>query len=140
MAEGLEIMEYLRGHTTGLAVPTYVIDAPGGGGKIPIGPNYLVSFGSNTVVVRNYEGVISAYREPEYDLSENRNEDGKCKLCGSDHKHAVGVAGLIGGKQVSLVPRDTERFKRRSAHGAGGTDNGACQDKRCQGEQCRDQE
>lgn len=140
VAEGLEIMEYLRGHTTGLAVPTYVIDAPGGGGKIPIGPNYLVSFGSNTVVVRNYEGVISAYREPEYDLSENRNEDGKCKLCGSDHKHAVGVAGLIGGKQVSLVPRDTERFKRRSAHGAGGTDNGACQDKRCQGEQCRDHE
>jgi len=77
-------------------------------------------------VVRNYEGVISAYREPEYDLSENRTEDGKCKLCGGDHKDAVGVAGLIGGKQVSLVPRDTERFKRRRAHSEEGQDNGPC--------------
>jgi lysine 2,3-aminomutase len=122
-------MEYLRGHTTGLAVPTYVIDAPGGGGKIPIAPNYLVSFGSNTVVVRNYEGVISAYREPEYDLSDNRDEDGKCKLCGGDHKDAVGVAGLIGGKQVSLAPRDTERFKRRRVHGQEGLDEDASRDK-----------
>ncbi len=116
VAEGLEIMEYLRGHTTGLAVPTYVVDAPGGGGKIPLGPNYILSMGEHTVVVRNYEGVISAYHEPEYDHSENRDKDGKCKLCGGDHKDAIGVAGLLAGKQVSLVPQDTERLKRRKEY------------------------
>ena len=117
VAEGLEIMEYLRGHTTGLAVPTYVVDAPGGGGKIPLSPNYILSMGEHTVVVRNYEGVISAYREPEYDHSEKWGEDGKCKLCGGDHAGATGVAGLLGGKKVSLVPQDTHRLERRKEYG-----------------------
>ncbi len=127
VAEGLEIMEYLRGHTTGLAVPTYVVDAPGGGGKIPLSPNYILSMGEHTVVVRNYEGVISAYHEPEYDHSENRNEHGKCRLCGGDHKDATGVAGLLGGKQVSLVPYDTERLKRREGYNHGGSQGEPCQ-------------
>ncbi|MGI6626940.1 MAG: lysine 2,3-aminomutase [Bacillota bacterium] len=117
VAEGLEIMEYLRGHTTGLAVPTYVVDAPGGGGKIPLSPNYILSMGEHTVVVRNYEGVISAYREPEYDHSEKWGENGKCKLCGGDHAGATGVAGLLGGKKVSLVPQDTHRLERRKEYG-----------------------
>ena len=55
---GLEILEGLRGHTTGFAVPTFVVDAPGGGGKIPLMPNYLVSQGENSLVVRNFEGVL----------------------------------------------------------------------------------
>jgi len=116
IAEGLEIMEYLRGHTSGLAVPTYVVDAPGGGGKIPLGPNYILSMGEHSVVVRNYEGVISAYHEPEYDHGENWTLDGKCRLCGGDHKDATGVAGLLAGNKVSLVPFGTERLERRKGY------------------------
>ncbi len=112
IAEGLEIMESLRGHTTGFAVPTYVVDAPGGGGKIPLNPQYILSMGPDTVVVRNYEGVISAYKEPHYD-SRERMEDDRCRLCGGDHKGAVGVAGLLGGTKVSLVPEGNERLGRR---------------------------
>lgn len=65
VAKGIEIIEGLRGHTSGYAVPTYVVDAPGGGGKIPVMPQYLISQGVNKVVLRNYEGDISIYREPE---------------------------------------------------------------------------
>ena len=57
-------MEGLRGHTSGYAVPTYVVDAPGGGGKIPIMPNYLISYSDHKVVLRNYEGYITTYEEP----------------------------------------------------------------------------
>ena len=60
---GLEIMEKLRGHTTGYAIPTYVIDAPGGGGKVPIGPEYMLSRNGDRVVIRNYEGRIFEYPE-----------------------------------------------------------------------------
>jgi lysine 2,3-aminomutase len=64
VATGIQIMEKLRGHTTGYAVPTYVIDAPGGGGKIPVGPVYLVSKGKSKMVLRNYEGRVFEYPEP----------------------------------------------------------------------------
>ena len=65
VGKGLEIMEGLRGHTSGYAVPTYVIDAPGGGGKIPVMPNYLICTSDHKVVLRNYEGYITTYEEPE---------------------------------------------------------------------------
>ena len=65
VGKGIEIMESLRGHTSGFAVPTYVIDAPGGGGKIPVAPNYLLSWSTNKVILRNFEGVITTYREPD---------------------------------------------------------------------------
>ncbi len=64
VARGLEIMEALRGHTSGFSVPTYVIDAPGGGGKIPIAPNYLLSMSDHRIVLRNFEGFITSYEEP----------------------------------------------------------------------------
>jgi lysine 2,3-aminomutase len=64
VATGIQIMEKLRGHTTGYAVPTYVIDAPGGGGKIPVDPAYVVSKGKGKVVLRNYEGKFFEYPEP----------------------------------------------------------------------------
>ena len=60
---GLEIMEKLRGHTSGYAVPTYVIDAPGGGGKVPVSPEYVLSRNAGRVVIRNYEGRIFEYPE-----------------------------------------------------------------------------
>jgi lysine 2,3-aminomutase len=61
--KGLEIMEGLRGHTTGYAVPQYVIDAPGGGGKVPVNPEYVLSRNANRVIIRNFEGKIFEYPE-----------------------------------------------------------------------------
>jgi len=60
---GLEIMESLRGHTTGYAVPQYVIDAPGGGGKVPVNPEYVLSRNGDRVVIRNFEGRVFEYPE-----------------------------------------------------------------------------
>jgi lysine 2,3-aminomutase len=60
---GLEIMDKLRGHTTGYAVPQYVIDAPGGGGKVPINPGYVLSHNADRVVIRNFEGKVFEYPE-----------------------------------------------------------------------------
>jgi lysine 2,3-aminomutase len=61
--KGLEIMEQLRGHTTGYAVPQFVIDAPGGGGKVPINPDYVLSKNEERVVIRNFEGKVFEYPE-----------------------------------------------------------------------------
>lgn len=74
--KGLEIMQALRGHTTGYAVPQYVIDAPGGGGKVPINPQYTLSRNSDRVVIRNFEGKVFEYPEsregqPLFKPSEN---------------------------------------------------------------------
>jgi len=62
---GINIMEKLRGHTTGYSVPTYVIDGPGGGGKIPIAPNYIVSVEEGTYTLRNFAGEIFKYHDPK---------------------------------------------------------------------------
>ena len=69
VAKGLEIMEALRGHTTGYAVPQYVIDAPGGGGKVPVSPGYVVYHDNEKVVLRNYEGRIFEYPEKPGDTT-----------------------------------------------------------------------
>ncbi len=61
--KGLEIIQGLRGHTTGLAVPNYVIDAPGGGGKIPMLPAYALGRDGDDILLRNYEGLT--YRYPD---------------------------------------------------------------------------
>jgi len=63
VAAGINIIEKLRGHTSGYAVPTYVIDGPGGGGKIPVGPNYVLSQAKGKYVLRNYKGKIYTYLE-----------------------------------------------------------------------------
>jgi len=64
VATGIQIMEKLRGHTTGYAVPTYVVDTPGGGGKIPLQPDYVVSRERGKILLRNYEGRVFEYPEP----------------------------------------------------------------------------
>jgi len=64
ISKGIEIIESLRGHTSGYAVPTFVVDAPGGGGKIPVMPQYLISQAPGKVVLRNFEGFITTYNEP----------------------------------------------------------------------------
>jgi lysine 2,3-aminomutase len=76
VAKGLELMEGLRGHTSGYAVPTYVIDAPSGGGKVPVSPEYVLSHAADRVVIRNYEGKVFEYvegakRVPAFKVSEN---------------------------------------------------------------------
>ena len=63
VAKGIEIIEGLRGHTTGYGVPQYVIDAPGGGGKVPINPGYILHHDHEKIVIRNYEGKIFEYPE-----------------------------------------------------------------------------
>ena len=91
VSTGIEIMEGLRGHTSGLAVPTFVIDAPGGGGKIPIMPNYIVSRSSNKIIVRNYKGEMFTYEEPE-----NYSKECKCDVCtGIKKVKNQGVLGML---------------------------------------------
>jgi len=82
--KGLEIMEQLRGHTTGYAVPQYVIDAPGGGGKVPVNPDYVLSRNADRVVIRNYEGKIFEYPEAidGTPLVEAPKEIEESELCG----------------------------------------------------------
>lgn len=65
VAKGLEIIESLRGHTSGYALPQYVIDAPGGGGKVPVNPGYVVGRDGDRLLVRNFEGKTFAYHDAE---------------------------------------------------------------------------
>lgn len=110
IAKGIEIIESLRGHTSGLCIPTYVVDAPGGGGKIPVMPNYIVSQMPGRVILRNFEGMLTAYTEPEY--KEQNNADYK-DLCPEERKSTEGVMTLLRGKKVSIGPAETRRNKRR---------------------------
>lgn len=108
VAKGIEIIEGLRGHTSGYAVPTFVVDAPGGGGKIPVMPNYLISQGANKVVLRNYEGVITTYTEPK-----NYENKCNCSVCAGEKEQKLqGVAGLIQGNDISMEPANLERHNR----------------------------
>ncbi len=108
VSKGIEIMEALRGHTSGFCVPTFVIDAPGGGGKTPVMPNYVISQTPHKVILRNFEGVITTYTEPE-----NYKETCQCEYCrGEREKKLVGVAGLERGQGLSLEPKELERVKR----------------------------
>ena len=108
VSKGIEIIEALRGHTSGYAVPTFVVDAPGGGGKTPVMPNYVISQTPHKVILRNFEGVITTYTEPEH-----YEETCNCEICRGEKKvKLVGVAGLERGQQMSLTPKDLEREKR----------------------------
>ncbi|MFT5466730.1 MAG: lysine 2,3-aminomutase [Verrucomicrobiales bacterium] len=64
--KGIEIIEGLRGHTTGYSIPQYVIDAPGGGGKIPVNPDYVIQHDKERILLRNYEGDVFEYPEPDH--------------------------------------------------------------------------
>lgn len=119
VGKGIEIMESLRGHCSGFSVPTYVVDAPGGGGKIPVMPNYVVAWGAGKVVLRNYEGVITTYHEPDdYTPARCDLRCGDCALqlhAGDVPGHAVGVEKLLSDwdDTRSLTPSDNERMERR---------------------------
>lgn len=120
IGKGIEIMESLIGHTSGFARPTYVIDAPGGGGKIPVMPNYIISWSTNKVVLRNYEGVITTYKEP--DSYEPKMCDRNCNDCNLelnlneiDESEAIGIEKLLSDScdTISLIPENNERIQRR---------------------------
>ncbi|MDQ3554723.1 MAG: lysine 2,3-aminomutase [Chloroflexota bacterium] len=110
--KGLEIIEGLRGHTSGYAVPTYVIDAPGGGGKIPVMPNYLISYSDHKIVLRNYEGYITTYEEP---LEYQRHDKAACHACRNTRPEPgqSGVHGLLQGERMWIEPRGFEEIHSR---------------------------
>ena len=81
VATGIQIIEKLRGHTTGYAVPTYVVDAPGGGGKIPVAPDYVVSRGEGEGGLKNYEGKVFEYPEPNIIEFKKARSDGRGEGC-----------------------------------------------------------
>ena len=100
VAKGVEIMEGLRGHTSGYAVPTYVIDAPGGGGKIPVTPNYLLSMSDHKVILRKFEGYITTYEEPtDYHPSDAAQASLRRPEPGQE-----GISGLLDGNQMYIKP------------------------------------
>jgi lysine 2,3-aminomutase len=121
IGKGVEIMENLVGHTSGFAVPRYVVDAPGGGGKIPVMPNYIISWSTNKVILRNYEGVITTYNEPgNYKATSCNNDCDKCtpKSNFKDNDPPTGVEKLLTeeDKTISLVPDGNLRLKRREKY------------------------
>ena len=109
VSKGIEIMEGLRGHTSGLCVPTFVVDAPGGGGKTPVMPTYLISQKPGKIVLRNFEGVITTYSEPTH-----YEENCHCPVCTGKRKESkVGVAGLEQGmEQKYMTPKGLLREER----------------------------
>jgi lysine 2,3-aminomutase len=109
VAKGIEIMEGLRGHTSGYAVPTYIIDAPGGGGKIPVSPNYLLSMSDHKVILRNYEGYITTYEEPvDYRPSDAARYPYKRPEPGQS-----GISGLLEGEQMFIKPEGFDEIHDR---------------------------
>ena len=104
--KGIEIVEGLRGHISGLGVPTYVVDAPRGGGKIPLMPNYLLSASEDSVILRNYEGMIVHYRPT-----------GDARPAPS-RVDTQGVSGLFEGQSEALIPEGNLRLRRRQGLGS----------------------
>ena len=116
VSKGIEIIEGLRGHTSGYCVPTFVVDAPGGGGKTPVMPQYVISQAPGKVVLRNFEGVITTYTEPtEY------HSECNCKDCQAERqKHVAenkaldGVISLLEGERMSMEPGALKRHERNA--------------------------
>jgi len=101
--KGMEIMEGLRGHTSGLGIPTYVVDVPGGLGKVPLQPNYLLSMTEDAVVLRNYQGVIARYED--------------VKTADNDTlMPREGVAGVANGSLPMLIPMGSKHPQKRSVN------------------------
>lgn len=107
VSKGIEIMEGLRGHTTGFSIPTFVVDGPEGTGKIPVMPNYLISQSEQMSVLRNYEGMIVGYRE-----SGERIEP-------QTHRTSGGVSAILAGLTPAITPYESRRMTRRRLRAAG---------------------
>lgn len=119
VSKGIEIIEGLRGHTSGFCIPTFVVDAPGGGGKTPVMPQYIISQAPGKVVLRNFEGVITTYTEPtEY------HNDCHCPECEAARAKAQeqvaadkavdGVISLLEGERMNIEPKALKRHERNA--------------------------
>lgn len=109
VSKGVEIIEGLRGHTSGFCVPTFVVDAPGGGGKIPVMPDYVITQSPERIVLRNYEGVITTYTQPAV-----RDSVCHCPTCRDEFSKVemVGVSGLLQGNSITLEPKKLHRKEK----------------------------
>ncbi len=107
VSKGIEIIENLRGHTSGYAVPTFVVDAPGGGGKTPVMPTYVISQSPQKVILRNFEGVITTYTEPR-----DYHEECHCEACEAKRRVDEGVASLLETDRMALEPSHLMRHER----------------------------
>jgi lysine 2,3-aminomutase len=105
LSKGLAIMEQLRGRLSGIAIPTFVVDAPHGGGKIPVLPNYVVSHSPTHTVLRNFEGMLISYPEPCMDPHQTPIEQ----------VATPSVADLANGRASKIAPAATNRYQRRSS-------------------------
>jgi lysine 2,3-aminomutase len=105
LSRGIEIMEYLRGRLSGIAIPTFVVDAPHGGGKIPVLPNYVVSTSPTHTVLRNFEGMLVNYPEP-------RSASYSAQP-GPEAGGPAGVWELAAGRASMLAPANSNRNRRR---------------------------
>ncbi|BAJ64527.1 lysine 2,3-aminomutase [Anaerolinea thermophila] len=112
VAKGIEIIEGLRGHTSGYAVPTYVVDAPGGGGKIPVMPNYLISMSDHKIILRNYEGYITTYEEP---ITYQPHDPKTCPYCQNKRPEPgqTGITGLLDGDAMFIKPEHFDELHNR---------------------------
>jgi len=104
--KGIAIMEALIGNTSGFCVPVFVVDAPGGGGKIRVMPQYNISESDRVYVLRNYEGVITTYHEPEDTTTDVEDLEYREK-----HRF-TGVAGLLHGDGINIIPSKLDRKER----------------------------
>lgn len=114
VGKGIEIIEGLRGHVSGYAVPTFVVDAPGGGGKIPVMPNYLISQSDHKVILRNFEGFITTYEEP---LDYKPHDPKTCPYCQNKRPEPgqEGLTSLLDGDAMFIKPQNFDDL-----HGRGG--------------------
>lgn len=115
VSKGIEMIEGLRGHTSGLGVPTFAIDAPGGGGKVPLMPNYLLSMSEHNVVIRNYEGYVAAYEQSSAYVPHDHST---CVFC--QHKRLEpgqgGLLGLLDDEEKSIKPDGLEDLYNNRKH------------------------
>lgn len=112
VAKGIEIIEALRGHTSGFAVPTFVVDAPRGGGKVPLMPQYQISYSDQRVVLRNFEGFITTYTQP---TDYQPHDPSRCPACQARRVEdgQEGVAGLLAGDRDCIAPEGFEQSHQR---------------------------
>jgi len=110
VAKGIEIMEGLRGHTSGFAVPQYTVDAPGGGGKIPVSPNYVLSMSDHKIILRNFEGYITTYEEP---IEYTPDHSAQYKGLKRPEPGQEGLTALLDGEKMVLKPEGFDEIHDR---------------------------